>query len=63
VRLGDRLRFGGPALSQVGRGADDGGDGEESLCQFWKDSNQNCEVPSYPRKPTAGWPWTRFSSL
>jgi hypothetical protein len=28
-----------------------------SLCQFWKDSNQNCEVLKYCQKVTAAPPW------
>jgi hypothetical protein len=34
-----------------------------SLCQFWKDSNQNWDVPTYSSTLTEGWPWASCSSL
>src|SRR5690348_2964752 len=34
-----------------------------SLCQFWNDSNQNCDVARYPIADTGSPPWTSWSAL
>jgi hypothetical protein len=36
---------------------------KNSLCQFWKDSNQKREVPTYWSMETGGWPCSFCSSL
>jgi hypothetical protein len=35
---------------------------KNSLCQFWKDSNQNCGPSTYSAKRGRAWPCIRSSS-
>ena len=54
VGFGDWFGFGGANFAQVHGGSCDYGSGQDSLCRFWKDKNQNREVPLHSNSAEEG---------